>query len=123
MSKLYKLAWVLSIAALIIGLLLTSKEVTTYSTDEYWVAKNYHHVYEQYSGEIVNYIEDDETCKIKNGQIIVTRNKTGRLGSALGGLLAFTAGCWIAGLIICAFPHKSDERDHNHIENEDEDDD
>ena len=31
-----------------------------YSTDEYWVAKDYHHVYDKFSGEIVDYIEEDE---------------------------------------------------------------
>ena len=48
-----------------------------YSTAEYWVAKDYHHVYEKYSGEIVDYISDNETCSIKGDTITVTtRNET-----------------------------------------------
>ncbi len=106
-DRLYKIAWLISIAVLIVGILLMGKEVKTYSTDEYWVAKNYHHVYEQRTGEIVDYIEDDETCKIKSQEIVVTRKKTGILGYAFGIILTFTAACIIAGLIIVLFPNKN----------------
>lgn len=113
MSKEYKIAWILSIVALIIGLLLISKEVSTYSTDEYWVAKNYRHVYEQASGKIVDYIEDDETCKIKHGEIIVTRMRAGIVGSAFGWILTLIAGSWIVGLIILESPNPSTNNSQN----------
>lgn len=109
MSKIYKAAWVVSILFLIVGLLLMGKETATYPTNEYWVAKNYRHVYEQYSGEIVDYIEEDETCKIKNGNIIVTRKKAGAVGYAFGSIITFTSACIIVGLIIMVAPNKSDK--------------
>ena len=104
-SNTYKIALVCSIIMLAIGLLLMGKEVKTYSTSEYWVAKNYHHVYEQRSGKIVDYIEDSETCKIKNDEIIVTKRKAGIVGNAFGIIITFTSSCIIIGLIIYALPN------------------
>ena len=46
-----------------------------YYTSEYWVAKDYHHVYYKYTGKIENYIEENETCEIKGDEIIVTAKK------------------------------------------------
>lgn len=100
-EKWYKIAWIITLIGLICGFLLMSEEVETYPTNEYWVAKNYRHVYEQYSGEIVNYIEEDETCKIKGDVIVVKRKNAGVVGYTLGGLLAFTAGCVGVALVLC----------------------
>lgn len=72
-NKVYIFFWVVCSIFLIIGFFLIQTEDKEYSTDEYWVAQNYHHVYERSSGEIVNYIEDDETCEIKGDTIIVRK--------------------------------------------------
>lgn len=73
-KKVIRILWAVCVIPLIIGiiLLIVSTETTEYSTDEYWVAQDYHHVYERYSGQIVNYIEDNETCKI-DGDIIIVK--------------------------------------------------
>ena len=57
----------------LVGMILIgeSKSRTEYSTDEYWVAVEYHHVYEQYSGEIVDMITDGERCYFDDDLIIV----------------------------------------------------
>ena len=72
------LLWV-SIVPFIIGVLMMSaaKTKTTYSTSSYWVAKDYNHVYAKYSGTIVDYISDNETCKIQGDEIIVITTKKG----------------------------------------------
>lgn len=92
-----KILWAVCVVPLVIGIILmiASTETTEYSTNTYWVAQGYHHVYERYSGEIVDYIESNETCKIKGDTIIV--KKKGK-GYAWGmGLVIFfgmaTAGC------------------------------
>ena len=106
-----KILLILSILLLVVGLLLMDTEETIYSTDEYWVAKNYRHVYEQYTGQIVDYIEEDEVCKMKNGQIIVTRRKAGDVGYALGGLMAFTGGCMLVCSIFLLSPKTKNDND------------
>lgn len=53
-----------------------------YPTEEYWVAKDYHHVYEKYLGEIVDYIEGNETCEIKGDTIIVKKETADLFGVA-----------------------------------------
>jgi hypothetical protein len=68
-----------------------------YSTDEYWVAKDYHHVYDKFSGEIVDYIEEDESCEIDGDTIIVTTTKHGLY--ATGATLAVLFGMGTLGLI------------------------
>lgn len=72
-KKVIIILWVVCVIPLIIGIILwmASIKTTEYSTDEYWVAQGYHHVYERYSGRIVDYIEDNETCEIDRGKIIV----------------------------------------------------
>ena len=71
--------WAVIIIAFIVGLILVdeSERRAEYSTGEYWVAKDYHHVYETYSGEIVDYIEENEKCKIDGDTIIVTSTDKG----------------------------------------------
>ena len=68
-----------------VGMILTINEKTEYSTSEYWVAKDYHHVYEKHSGEIVDYIEEDENCKIVGDTITVSKRP-----------VTFTLGCIIS---------------------------
>lgn len=78
-KKIIRILWAVCVIPLIIGiiLLITSTETTEYSTDEYWVAQDYHHVYERHSGKIVNYIEKNETCKIDGDKIIVKKRSGG----------------------------------------------
>lgn len=74
-----KIFWATCVIPLIIGiiLLITSTKTTEYSTDEYWVAQGYHHVYERSTGKIVDYIEDNESCKIDGDTIIVKKRSKG----------------------------------------------
>ena len=80
-KKVIRILWAVCVIPLItkIILLIVPTETTEYSTDEYWVAQDYHHVYERYSGQIVNYIEDNETCKIEGDTIIVKKRGSGYL--------------------------------------------
>lgn len=73
-NNLIKILWMVCVIPLIAGIIMIISASTkeTYSTDEYWVAQGYHHVYERYSGEIVDMISDNETCEIKGNTIIVT---------------------------------------------------
>lgn len=100
MSNFMKVMWAVCVIPFIIGLLMlaASKSAVEYSTDEYWVAKDYHHVYDKYSGEIVDYISEDEKCEIDGDTIIVTTyNRT--LNSWGAGLSVFFGMC-TAGMII-----------------------
>lgn len=78
-KKVIRILWAVCVIPLVIGiiLLIASTETTEYSTDEYWVAQDYHHVYERYSGQIVDYIENNETCEIKGDTIIVKKRGGG----------------------------------------------
>lgn len=78
-NKTIKILWAICLIPLFAGIIMISCSTSKidYSTDEYWVAKDYHHVYEKYSGEIVDYISKNETCSIKGDTITVTtKNKT-----------------------------------------------
>lgn len=99
-SKGYKLSWLIFGILFLIGIFLTDVEKEKYSTSEYWVAKNYKHVYQQYSGEIVNVIEVDETCTIKDDNIIVERKKYGKTWHAIGCGVAGISGMFLIGLIV-----------------------
>ncbi len=68
------IVWGAIVIVFFVGLILVgeSKSRIEYPVGEYWVAKEYHHVYKTYSGEIVDYIEEDERCKIDGDTIIVT---------------------------------------------------
>ena len=96
-KKVIRILWAICVIPLIIGIILltVSTETTEYSTDEYWVAQDYHHVYERYSGQIVNYIEDNETCKIDGDTIIVQKRGGGYLwGGIITGFFGLaTLGC------------------------------
>ena len=61
------------------------------------MAKDYHHVYEKYSGEIVDYISDNETCSIKGDTITVTTRNETLYGWGLGITILF--GMFTAGLV------------------------
>lgn len=78
-EKVTKIFGAVCVIPLIVGIILIEVSTTTteYSTDEYWVAQDYHHVYERYSGRIVDYIEDNETCKIDGDTIIVKKRGGG----------------------------------------------
>lgn len=93
-----KILWAVCVIPLIIGIIILtlSVETTEYSTDEYWVAQDYHHVYERYSGKIVDYIEDNETCKIDGDKIIVKKKTNGYIW---GGILTGLFGLCMAGCI------------------------
>ena len=73
MSNTKKILWAIAIIPLLIGIILIGEATTKveYSTSDHWVAHEYHHVYAQYSGEIVDKIEDNEECIIKGDTIIV----------------------------------------------------
>ena len=114
-SKEYKIAWLVSVIFLIIGIILVSKEIKRYPTNTYWVAKNYHHVYEQDTGKIVDYIEDDEKCEIDGSEITVSKLKFGLLGNAFGWLIISTSGSIILGLIIYLFSPKNDNTTQSNV--------
>lgn len=97
-KKVIRILWAVCIIPVLIGIIIVAvqTETTKYSTDEYWVAQGYHHVYERYSGEIVDYIEDDETCTIKGDEIIV--KKQGK-GCVVGWCLIAFFGLGVLGCI------------------------
>lgn len=78
-------------------LLLSSKTKVEYPISEYWVAKDYHHVYEKYSGSIVDVISDNETCKMRGEYIIVTTTNKGL--NVAGGIIAGIFGTILAVII------------------------
>ena len=91
--------WCLFIPFLIGVFMLTgSEETTTYSTSEYWVAKDYHHVYWKHNGQIANYIEDNESVKIDGDEIIVTE-VTNETTFVIGGILTGFFGMTLIGYI------------------------
>jgi hypothetical protein len=102
MSRFMKIMWAVSVIPLLIGLIMlaAAKSETEYSTDEYWVAKDYHHVYDKYSGEIVDYISEDEKCEIEGDTITVTTYN--RALSSWGAGLSVFFGMCTAGMVIAA---------------------
>ena len=98
-NKVIEILWAVCLIPLILGIIFMGEAETKveYSTDEYWVAKDYHHVYNKFSGEVVDYIEKDESCKIDGDTIIVTT--TQRELSAIGSTLAIFFGMGTLGLI------------------------
>ncbi len=98
-NKVKKILWAVCLVGLVTGIMLLSISVQSieYSTNEYWVATDYHHVYEKSTGEIVDYISDNENCSIKGDTIIVkTKNKVMR-GWGIG--ITITFGAFAALLI------------------------
>lgn len=69
LNTIFTIFFILFIFFLCLADLVTKK--TVYSTDSYWVAKDYHHVYDKYSGEIVDIISENEKCVIKGNDIVV----------------------------------------------------
>ena len=98
-NKAIKILWAVCLIPLILGIIFMGEAQTKveYSTDEYWVAKDYHHVYDKFSGEIVDYIEEDESCEIDGDTIIVTTTKNGLYST--GATLAILFGMGTLGLI------------------------
>ena len=98
-DRVIKIMWYVCLIPLIIGVILmtcaTSK--VEYSTDEYWVAKDYHHVYEIYSGEIVDLITKEETCEIDGDTITVTTRKEGLYSAGI--ILTIIFGMFTVGMI------------------------
>lgn len=94
-----KILWVICLVPLFAGIIMMSIATNRikYSTDEYWVAKDYHHVYNKYSGEIVDYISDNETCSIAGDTITVTTTNTTLFGWGVG--IASLFGMFTIGLI------------------------
>ena len=107
-EKIFKiLGWVSAILVIIgIGLIETAKEETVYPTSEYWVAKDYHHVYYKNSGQIADLITSNESIKIDGDEIIVTETTMPWM-KTLGTVLVFVFGTLLLG-IICAFVFESD---------------
>ena len=99
-SNGYKVSWLIFGILFLIGIFLTDVHKEEYSTSEYWVAKNYSHVYEQYSGEIVDVIEADEKCTVKEDKIIVERKKYGETWHAIGCTVAGISSMFLIGLIV-----------------------
>lgn len=102
-NKVIKILWIVSIVCLILGSIFIdiSTKTSVYPTSEYWVAKGYHHVYENYSGEIVNYIEKNERCEIKDDEIIVKEYSQPLNG--IGWVLVVPSGILLAFLIMEGF--------------------
>ena len=94
-----KILWAICVIPLIIGILMMECATTKseYPTSEYWVAKDYHHVYEKYSGEIVDYISENESCSIDGNTITVTTRKEGLL--VAGAMVTALFGMFTIGLI------------------------
>lgn len=98
-DKFMKIMWAICIIPLIIGIIMidSSTSKIEYSTDEYWVAKDYHHVYEKYSGEIVDYISENESCSIDGNTITVTT--TNRSLNLAGTIITALFGMFTIGMI------------------------
>ena len=98
-NKIMKILWAVCLIPLIIGILLLSFGETReeYPTSEYWVARDYQHVYEKYSGQIVNKIGENERCEIKGDTIIVTTRNAGVYG--VGFFLTALFGMFTIGLV------------------------
>ena len=104
----YKFALVVSILAFIISLVLVnSTTIKTYPTNEYWVAKNYKHVYHQFSGEIVDSIEENETCTIEGDEIVVREQNFDDGTITFGYVLLFASGSVLAFLIYYGYLKKT----------------
>ena len=99
-SKAYIVCWIFVLAFLIPSIFLMRKNRMEYSTSEYWVAKDYHHVYETYSGRIVDVIEENETCKIDGDVIIVSSDACGKWGYTIGYVLNLFSGVNAIFLIV-----------------------
>ena len=99
-NKTIKILFFTCLILFLIGMFMSEAATTrtVYSTGEYWVAKDYHHVYEKYSGQIVDVIEDDETCKIDGDKITVTKRKQG-LYVAGGAIYVFFGICLFCVII------------------------
>ena len=70
-----------------------SQKERRYPTYDYWVAADYHHVYDKSSGQIEDYISDNETIKIKGDEIIVTERVSDfyYVGEVMAWLFGFCA--------------------------------
>ena len=107
-DKIFKiLTWV---SAILVGLGIifidVAHEETVYPTSEYWVAKDYHHVYYKNSGQIAALITSNESIIIDGAEIIVTETTMPWM-KTLGTVLVFVFGTLLLG-IICAFVFESD---------------
>ena len=98
-DKIVKILFAVCIIPLVVGIFLIQTENTEYSTREYWVAQDHRHVYERYSGQIVNVIEENETCTIKGNKIVV-KKRGGAYG--FGMFLVVFFGMCTAGAVIGA---------------------
>lgn len=100
-----KILWAISVIPLIVGIIMINCATTKteYSTSEYWVAKDYHHVYEKYSGEIVDLISENESCSINGDIITVTTRNQGLYGWGFGISVFF--GMFTAGMIWGSIEH------------------
>ena len=96
--RVMRILWLTSLLPFILGILMMDWGTveTEYSTSEYWVAKDYHHVYQISNGEIVDLITDGETCKIEGDLIIVKqRNAVYEVGFVMSILFGFYTACVI----------------------------
>lgn len=101
-DKIFKiLTWV---SAILVGLGIifidVAHEETVYPTSEYWVAKDYHHVYYKNSGQIADLITSNESIKIDGDEIIVTETTMPWL-ETLGWILICVFGMVLISFIIC----------------------
>lgn len=98
-NKVIKILWAVFLIPFIIGvgLMGESESKTTYSVGSYWVSKDYGHVYDTYSGEIVDKIEEDERCEIDGDTIVVIRRNQVMWG--IGLVLAVLFGFGVAALL------------------------
>lgn len=92
--------WAVCLVPLLIGIILLScaSSRTEYSTDEYWVAKDYNHVYRKSSGQIVDNIEENEVCEIRGDVIVVTERRQPMY--LIGGIITGLFSCLTGALII-----------------------
>lgn len=94
-----KILWAICVIPLIVGIFMMAYSISEveYSTDEYWVASDYRHVYDKYSGEIVDYISEGESCEIVDDTITVTTRKAPLY--SIGSTLTILFGMGTAGLV------------------------
>ena len=99
-DKVMKILWAVCVIPLLIGIFMigyATKDKVEYPTDEYWVAKDYHHVYDKLTGEIADYISDNEDCYIDGDVIVVKTVKRGWYN--VGALLTALFGMFTIGLV------------------------
>ncbi len=114
-TRSYKICWLVCIIFFLVGIFLMDEDKKVYSTDEYWVASNYHHVYDKYTKKMVDVIEENETIKIKGDEIVVSTKKCGSIGYVSGGFCVVFSGISMAYLVFIFFKEVWQEKHKEEI--------